>query len=175
MIDVAPHNMTSNTAPSPYVASASSTYDPTFNNASKAFNGTVGLNGYWLTAASASGWLQIDLATAYAISSFAVQVNTIPEPNRAPKNFTLQGSNDGTSFTTLATITNQTAWGSGETRTFTVTSPGSYRYYRLDITANNGDVYLQVGELYLYMNNARPAPNMNGNFNGNPTGGFVNA
>lgn len=153
MIDVAPHNMTSNTAPSPYVASASSTYDATFNNASKAFNGTVGLNGYWLSAGSATGWLQIDLATARTVVSFAVQVNTIPEPNRAPKDFTLKGSNDGSAFTTVATVTNQTSWTSGQTRTFTVTSPGSYRYYRLDVTANNGDVYLQVGELYLYVNN----------------------
>jgi hypothetical protein len=63
----------------------------------------------------------------------------------------MQGSNDGTTWSTLDTQTNQTAWAVFESRLFTVTGSAAYRYYRLNITANNGDAtYTEVAELYLY-------------------------
>jgi len=78
-------------------------------------------------------------------------VNTIPEANRAPNAWTMLGSNDGTNWDTLDTRSAQTAWSSGEARTFAcATTSTAYRYFRLNITANNGDTYLEVAELYLY-------------------------
>jgi hypothetical protein len=145
--DRAPHNMTSNTAPSPYVTAGSTEYFPAW----QAFNGT--LNNYWLTNASASGTLSIDMGSGntYIIGTYGIQANSIPEPNRMPKDWTLEGSNNGSDWDTLDTVTGATSWGNGEKRDYTCdVATTAYRYFRLNITANNGDTYLQVGELYLY-------------------------
>jgi hypothetical protein len=81
-----------------------------------------------------------------------VQVNSIPETGRAPKSWTLQGSHNGTDFDTLHTVVNTPEFTNGEKRDFTCTvATTAYRYFRLNVTANNGDAsYLQIGELYLY-------------------------
>jgi len=122
----------------------------------KAFDGVIGASGTnWLGQNSGIDWLQLDTSNpgGYLLSSYKITVNTQPEPARAPKNWTMQGSNDGSTWTTLDTQTNQISWGSGEARTFTIGSPGTtyYRYFRVNITANNGDAtYTQICELNLY-------------------------
>jgi hypothetical protein len=67
----------------------------------------------------------------------------------SPKDFKLQGSNDNSAWSDLDTHTNVTSWGSPETKTYTLGSPGSYRYYRVYITASNGSPYAMVGEIEL--------------------------
>lgn len=151
--DFAPHNMTTNSSDAPFVASASSSFSASFLPY-KAFDGVVGASGTnWLGTGNGVDWLQLDTgnASGYLLASYAIAVNTQPEPTRAPKNWTMQGSNDGSSWTTLDTQTNQTGWTSGQTRTFTIGTPGTtfYRYFRVNITANNGDVNTQICELYL--------------------------
>ena len=148
--DFAPHNMTANNAPSPYVASSSTAYSAFFY-AYKAFDNVVGANQYWLANAT-TGWLQIYTGSSiYNLSNYSIRVNTIPEPNRALKNWTMQGSLDGTNWNILDTVAGEVSWGSGETRNFVCDAFGGYTYWRLNITLNNGDAgYVQVGELYLY-------------------------
>jgi hypothetical protein len=151
MADFCPHNMTSNSVPSPYVARASSYYVtlPPY----KAFNNSVSGSAYWVTNGTSTGYLQIDLGdgNTHKCASYAIQVNTVPEPNRAPKDFTLQGSNNDSNWDVLDTQTDQTSWGNGEKRTFSgLAGTTAYRYFKLNVTANNGDTYLQCGELYLY-------------------------
>lgn len=129
-----------------------------------AFDGFVAGTGvYWIGTGGGVDWLQLDCGyqRSALVTSYAIQVNSIPEPLRAPKNFTLQGSNDGSAWTVLDTQTNQTGWTSNETRTFTVSGVSTYyRFIRLNITANNGDAtYTQVAELYLYGPAAAAAPN----------------
>ena len=151
MPDVAPHNMTSDSAPSPYVASASSQYAEF--GPYRAFDGAVSLGHYWLTGSTQSGWLKIDMGSGntYKLSYYQLQMNTIPETARAPKDWTLQGSNNDSDWDILDTVTDQTGWGSGELREFLcdVTST-AYRYFKVVVTANNGDSYLQIAELYLF-------------------------
>ena len=66
------------------------------------------------------------------------------------KDRTLQGSNDNYSWTKIDTVTNQTGWTSLQTRYFKVDTPGSYRYYKLVITANNGATdYVSIAEIQL--------------------------
>jgi hypothetical protein len=55
---------------------------------------------------------------------------------RGPKNWQLQGSN-GSTWVTVDTVSGQTGWYSNPHRTFTVASPGSYKKYRLLVTADN--------------------------------------
>lgn len=157
--EVAPHEMTDNSTPSPYVASASSFFSG--HGAFRAFEGGLGTDQYWIGTGGGADWLKLDLGSGNAkkLYSYGIQANTIPEPDRAPKDWTMEGSNNGADWTVIDTQTDQTAWGSGELRTFLLGSPpASYRYFRLNITANNGDAtYIAVGELYLSVTNEWPA------------------
>jgi hypothetical protein len=148
MAELAPHDLTAVYSHPTYYVSASSFFAtlPPW----KAFDNST---NYWIGTGGGVDWLQLDLgpgATA-TLSSYTIQVNVVPEPARAPKDFTMKGSNDGSSWTTVDTQTNQTAWTSGEVRTFTLgATSAAYQYFRLDITANNGDAtFTQVAELHL--------------------------
>ena len=162
----APHDLTSDTSHSPFVVSASSALSgfPEW----QAFDGVTGTGGTWLGTGHGVDYLQLDGGAGYSkkISTYSVRVNSVPEPNRAPKTWTLKGSTDGTTFTdVLDTRTNETAWGSGETRNYTpnnANAVNSYRAFRLDITANNGDgTYTQINELYLYYDDVNYVDNYN--------------
>jgi hypothetical protein len=152
MIDFAPHDLTSNTSHSPFVVSASSIFSSNFDSW-KAFQGSWGSLSYWIGTNYGVDWLKLDIGSGNTkkLYSYSIRVNSIPEPTRAPKNWTMEGSNDNLNWDVLDTQTNQTSWTTGESRNFVcATYTTSYRYFRLNITANNGDTYTQVGELYLY-------------------------
>lgn len=101
---------------------------------------------YWTSAAVSSGWLRVQLATPATLTEYSIRRRD-DIPNRNPKDWTFQGSNDGSSWTTLDTQTGIT-WGvAGETKNFTFSNSTSYEYYRLNVTANNGDTYLSVTTL----------------------------
>jgi hypothetical protein len=143
--------MTSNILPAPFVASASSAAGA--NLAYIAFNGSLA-NG-WQTASSTTGWLQIDRGSAgsTALGSYAIaSTSNAGFGSVCPSAFTLQGSNNGSTWTTLDTRTAETGWTASQVRTYTCNSPTGipYRYYRLDVTASNGGASIVVGELYLY-------------------------
>lgn len=65
---------------------------------------------------------------------------TVPagNPNNNPDDWTLQGSNNGSSWTTIDTVTANVWSDDYETQEFVIDTPGSYSYYRLDITGNVG-------------------------------------
>ncbi|RLD41470.1 MAG: hypothetical protein DRI89_09720 [Bacteroidetes bacterium] len=54
-----------------------------------------------------------------------------------PKDWQFQASDDGTNWTTLDSRSNE-SWNSGEWRAFTFSNTTPYRYYQINITANNG-------------------------------------
>lgn len=142
-----PHNMTAANLPSPYVASAST--ENSGLEAFHAFDNAASFGQYWV-ATTSTGWLKIDLGlgNAYQAGSYRVRVNQVPEPNRAPKDWTFEGSNNNSTWTVVDTVVSQTGWISGETRVFICdVQTTSYRYFRLNITANNGDALVQVAEL----------------------------
>ena len=69
---------------------------------------------------------------------------------RDPKDWQFQGSNDGSTWTTLDTQSNQAFAQRFELKTYAIANPGFYRYYRLNVTANNGDVvFTDLGEFGL--------------------------
>lgn len=146
--------MTSNNAPVPFVASASTEYGMGLD-AFDAFEGNVGIGQYWLTSAgNPTGWLKIDMGSGntFVIHQYEIQVNSVPEPNRAPKDWTLQGSNNDSDWTTIDTVAGETAWGNAEKRLFSCDDVSTaYRYFKVVVTANNGDAnYLQIAELFLW-------------------------
>lgn len=152
--DFAPHSMNADTSGG-YTASSDSEYTPEdLFHPWRAFDGRyIGILTYYV-ANTNHAWLKLDFGTnpKYPLYGYGVRVNTIPEPNRAPKNWTMEGSQDGTTWTILDTQVNQTSWASGELRNFTCATPTgiSYQYLRINVSANNGDTYLEIAELYFY-------------------------
>jgi hypothetical protein len=63
--------------------------------------------------------------------------------------WTIYGSNTafGQNETNLGTVANQTAWGAGEKREYTIATPGTYKYYRINISGWNGGGQVDVAEL----------------------------
>lgn len=152
-----PKNMTNNTTPSPWVASASSEWSGGGGGvqAWNAFNNSTANN--WLSDGTSTGWLKIDRGSGNAVTPqyyrLACNQNT-GEGTRMPKDWTLQGSNDDASWDVLDTVTNETGWAKGEWRTFFCDSiggsPSAYRYFKINVTANNGDTYLQIAEMEIW-------------------------
>ena len=70
-----------------------------------------------------------------------------------PKSWTLEGSNNGSTWTTLDTVSGYTSWGAADGNhplTRSVGSPAAYRYYRLNVTAIQSGAQVGVAELRLY-------------------------
>lgn len=107
---------------------------------------------YW-GAATATAWIQYDFgSTVNAQTVKRYRITSANSSERDPMNWTLQGSNDGSSFTTIDTRTNEAFSDRQETREFKVTSPDLYRYYRLDVSANyssGSTAAVRVAELRL--------------------------
>ena len=145
--------MTSNTAPSPYVAMASSEYTAPGYAAFKVFDHTTtgGANTFWASSAGGTQWLQLNFSGQTNVARYTIYPGDIA--GGTPCNFTLSGSNDGISWSTLNTQTGITGWVRGAGKTFNFTnSTTSYDRLRLTITdnqAHDGGLY-RVGELYFY-------------------------
>ncbi|RFP21499.1 DUF1349 domain-containing protein [Duganella sp. BJB488] len=98
----------------------------------------------------ATGWLQYDLGHAETVRRYTVISSTGLVP-RDPKDWQLQASNDGLAWTTLDTQSDQAFTGRNQLKGYTVATPGAYRYYRLDIAANNGDAtFTDLAEFGLF-------------------------
>lgn len=110
-----------------------------FNEPFIAFNYYKPLSGGdYASAPSFPATLGCQLASAQAI--YAVVITADPSGNSyAPQDFDLQYSDNGSSWTTLQSYTGNTSgWIGNQARQFTVTSPVSHAYWRVNVTASNG-------------------------------------
>lgn len=102
---------------------------------------------YWTTNAVPTGTLTMTMVRARVATQYVIRGRD-DILNRNPKNWTFEGSNNGSSWTTLDTQTNIT-WSAGQTKTFNFSNSTAYLYYRLVVTANNGDTYLSFTEFWI--------------------------
>ncbi|MFC4498318.1 MULTISPECIES: GH92 family glycosyl hydrolase [Streptomyces] len=99
----------------------------------------------WLTFAP-TGWVEFDLAQPAAVTAYALtSANDFAE--RDPADWTLQGSADGTTWTTVDTRSGESFAERFQTRTYTLAAPAEYRHFRLDVTANHGAGILQLADV----------------------------
>lgn len=70
-------------------------------------------------------------------------------PERDPRDWKLLGSNDGRKWDELDSRSGEDFSKRHERRTFDVAKPGEYSYYKLDVSANHGDVSSQIAEIEL--------------------------
>jgi hypothetical protein len=119
-------------------------------NAGRAFDRNSATEWFY---SGASGWLQYDLGAngAQVVERYTVTSANDRTP-RDPKDWQFQGSSDGSTWTTLDTQSNQTFTDRYQLKGYAITKPASYRYYRLNITANNGDSHFtDLAELGLWV------------------------
>lgn len=105
--------------------------------ADKAFDSI--LSTRWVTSTNGPGWLQYNYGannkktvTGYTLTSAS------DTPQRDPKDWQFQGSNNGTSWTNLDTRTGETFASRVLAKTYSFTNTTPYQYYRLNVTANSG-------------------------------------
>jgi hypothetical protein len=127
---------------------ASSQYQPGFEPW-RAFDGLTSNNDHWLANAT-SGWLRYQFALAKVLSEYRITgCSSGYGTNRSPNSWTFEGSDDGSSWTTLDTRSGQSGWGSVEQRNFSFSNSRPYKWYRLNVSAINGGVLLGLAELRL--------------------------
>lgn len=148
--DIATPAMTSDSTPSPYVAAASSIAGAGFE-AYRAFdrNYTAASNA-WSTTTALPQWLSMDFGSGSSIVIDGYTVYGRSAQNLNIREWTLEGSNNNTSWVILHTVTSATAIPANGT--YSVSSIGNttgYRYYRLNISANGG-LATGLTELELY-------------------------
>jgi len=104
------------------------------------------------------GALQYDFGEGHTqvIKAYTLTSPNI-KPERDPKDWQFEGSNDGTNWTTLDTQSGQTFPFRFYEMEYALASPVSYRYFRLNVTANNGGNDLHIADLKLLSDN--PIPN----------------
>ncbi|MFY1699773.1 ThuA domain-containing protein [Solwaraspora sp. WMMA2101] len=134
-------------------ASASGNNPPN-ETASHAFDRATGTK--WLTR-SPTGWLAGELAEPTVVNRYAL-TSANDFPGRDPRDWTLQGSNDGENWTDLDRRTGQSFPQRFLTRQFAFDNTDPYRHYRLNITANSGEPLTQLAELWLIGADAGAAP-----------------
>jgi len=98
----------------------------------------------WL-ANGAAQWLRYQLSTPIAVTKYTL-TSANDSLERAPKNFVLQGSADGSTWVDLDTRTNQTFANFFTTNTYSFTNTTAYTYYRLNISAVGSGTLVQLAD-----------------------------
>ncbi|WP_239075408.1 ThuA domain-containing protein [Planosporangium flavigriseum] len=105
-------------------------------------------NTKWL-AFQPTGWVTLKLEKPTAVTRYGM-TSANDSDGRDPKDWKLQGSTDGTNWTTLDTQAGQSFPQRFQTKMYQFTNGQAYQYYRLDITANRGEPLIQLAELGLF-------------------------
>ncbi|MEL6527363.1 MAG: discoidin domain-containing protein, partial [Chloroflexota bacterium] len=107
-----------------------------------------GVSNSWVSAVVATAWLKYDFGVGVTrtIRRYTI-IEQASFAARAPQDWTFEGSNDDSNWDVLDTVTGETGW-SG-IRTFDFVNDTGYRYYRINISENNGDAYISIGEMQM--------------------------
>lgn len=142
--------MTSNNAPH-----GSVTRSGVFGTSSEAWLAFESNNAAWVSKTWQSpAWIAYEWDDGpRTITSYAIKFTNGSLTGRAPRDWTLQGWT-GTSWIVVDSRSSQTNWAGVETRTYTVSAPGSYPRYRLHVTRDNDPradiVVVSIGYLQLF-------------------------
>ncbi|MFF3437129.1 GH92 family glycosyl hydrolase [Streptosporangium sp. NPDC002721] len=98
----------------------------------------------WLAFAR-TGWATYKLAKPAAVVRYSL-TSADDAPGRDPRDFTLQGSDDGGTWTDLDRRTGQSFGGRFATNVYEFANTTAYEHYRLNVTANSGDSIIQLAD-----------------------------
>ncbi|WP_049975589.1 RICIN domain-containing protein [Chthoniobacter flavus] len=138
-------------------ASSSVTGAPSWEAPAQAFDSNPGSKWYNGNATNPgpTGWLRYDFGSGNAQVIKRYTVNSADVATRDPKDWQFQGSNDGSTWTTLDTQSGQTFADRSLQNIYNIGNTTAYRYYQLNVTANNGAGSLAIAELGLWSDTGR--------------------
>jgi len=116
----------------------------------EAFDHQHGTDDFWRNAGTPPQYVGMDFGSGNSktVTKYTVRSrNDLSGIDAHPKSWNFQGSNDNSVWTTLHSRTNEGAWTPNLLRTYTFSNSNAYRYYRLYITANQGDARTYVAEI----------------------------
>ncbi|MCF6476550.1 glycoside hydrolase family 92 protein [Nonomuraea sp. MG754425] len=127
----------------------------------------------WLVFA-ATGWARYDLSEPVAVVHYAL-TSAGDAPERDPRDWELQGSHDGRSWTTLDTRAGETFTARHQRKEYRFGNAVAYPSYRLNITRVAAGSTLQLAEWELSDGHTGPRPpsDMRTEVGTGPSGGFV--
>jgi hypothetical protein len=113
----------------------------------KAFDGAITHNSKFCSSGVTNPWLQVDFGSIVAVSKLVIKHAGFggENPNWNTKDFNILVSEDGTTWTTAAQVTGNTA-----SETTHQISPVSAQYVKLDITNAGKDNVARIYELEVY-------------------------
>jgi hypothetical protein len=116
-------------------------------------------NSKWVGDAAAPGWLEYNLPSKSAVCRYEI-TSVADVTGHDPKEWDFEGSDDGTSWTTLDSQKNQIFMARNQTKIYPVENNTAYPYYRLNIKSINGNLAdgIQLAELKLLTVDASVAP-----------------
>lgn len=142
-------NMTSNTSPSPLVASASSVYSSSYP-AWRAFDGIKGNTTSRWASSVLPARISLDFGKNTKVNFVELTsaiVTNGTNNNEHPKTFTIQGSNDGQNWIDISNVENSQITKANQLKKF-YTKLSNYRFYSLYIkTSNNSTSVTTIAEI----------------------------
>ena len=138
--------MTSNTSAIPFVVSATTEYNG--NGAWRAFDYVTVIRNHWHADRTKPQEFKIDMGTKKEISSFSF--TTTDRISSMPKDFTIEGSDDGSNWTVIKDYKDFSNYIVYETTLFLLDETVNYRYYRFNISKDNGYGYVAIAEIQFY-------------------------
>lgn len=107
----------------------------------------------WLTQNGiTTGWFKLNFTNSKKAVAISITTrNAADGVTCAPRDFIIEGSNDDVNYSLLGSFSSINGWLQNERRVFSFLNFNQYKYYRITITANNGNVsYTGIGELELF-------------------------
>ncbi len=121
-----------------------------YSNGLQVFVDNTGYSTNEWDGGNAPQWAQYGLPASHKAIAYDMVASASYYTGHFPKNWTIQGSNDGTNWVILDTRTNQSAGSARMRKRYVIQSPGTYTHYRLNITATNSGQVIVLGAWLMY-------------------------
>ncbi|MFJ7648583.1 discoidin domain-containing protein [Lysinibacillus sp. NPDC097279] len=141
-------NMTSNTAPSPLVASGSSLFNSNYDYY-KPFNGTnFDWSDSW-TSNKPKAYVQLDFNEIKKVNMISITTWNEPNSTTSPKRFSISASTNGTDFETILNEITLSEWVYNTEKVFFLNEDKNYRAFRINVEESFGAPYVSIGKIKL--------------------------
>ena len=112
----------------------------------------------WYGYNAPTGWIQYDFGSGNEQVVKRYTISSADVATRDPKSWNFLASQDGSNWTTLDSQSNQVFANRMQMNTYDLGNTNAYRYYQLQITADNGAAGVAVAELGLWGDTGRTIP-----------------
>ncbi len=124
-------------------------FDNLYTSGTQNINWSKWLDNDGVPTSSDPSWIQIKLPDAVVVNALSI-TSANDDYGRDPEDFRLKASNNGWIWTTLESWTDQSFSSRFQKKIFSFSNSNSYKYYKLEITQNDGNVSMtQLCEIEL--------------------------